>query len=336
VIKKLIGVRNHSLQIFINWQRLEVRGKRVDTLLVFECRVYYTLMPVSQLLSKTDVKKCLPTLSNISNLNTGGQKQVFKAHIGSETVAVKFVQIEVNGNNIIDETALDRVLREIKIINSLNSANLPKTCSVIPGFFRTNNAAYYYYGEKFINGYSVSQLITARRISYREAKQMLVDVTTAIKFLWESDEHIVHRDIKPSNIVYSNDDGVYVLIDAGLALAMHDVSLTPTGMVVGTLSYMSPEQIKGKKRELDFRSDLYSLGVTVYQAITQKHPYCQMRMSDSELQKAILFTKPTRLETFGLSGFPAGFLSIIETLLNKRPHQRFNSCDKLLGGISVL
>ncbi len=286
-------------------------------------------MALGETLSEQDLKECLPSLKNFTPLKNGGQKQVFKCELVSgESIVLKFVEVESLREKKVDDTALDRVLREIGLINSLQSDYLPKAGPVTPDYYIRKDARFYFYSEQFIDGSTLREIISDRKMTLEEAILLMIHITTAVKILWENGGN-VHRDIKPENIIYGKDKKVFVLIDAGIVLALQETSLTPTGYLVGTLPYMSPEQVMGKKRDLDFRSDLYSLGVTMYEALAQRHPYCANGMKESEKVKNILYARPPKLSDVKL-GVSSGLFDIIDTLLNKRPHMRYRSCQKLL------
>ncbi len=285
-------------------------------------------------ISEQELKKHFSGLSNFVALKTGGQKQVFKCEFNGELLVIKFVEVESFDGQKNDDNAFDRVSREINIMNALQSEYLPKTGGIAPDYYIGKDTKFYFYSEKYIDGPTLRDIINTRKITFEEALSLLVHITTAIKILWENGGN-VHRDIKPENIIYNKTEKVFVLIDAGIVLALQETSLTPTGYLIGTIPYMSPEQIKGKKRDLDFRSDLYSLGVTTYEALTQKHPYCVNGMKESEKINKILYFQPTKLNTMNLD-MDNEFLEIVENLLNKRPHKRYKSCEKLLDKLSNL
>jgi serine/threonine-protein kinase len=137
------------------------------------------------------------------------------------------------------------------------------------------------------------------------------------------DQSIVHRDIKPSNIMFS-DKSSAKLVDFGIAQMVSDQKITRTGTAVGTPKYMSPEQVRG--RELDARSDIYSLGITIYEALTGKVPfqgdtdYEIMRKQEEEIPLSPGDINPQITRVWD---------HLILKCLSKDPGQRPQSCREI-------
>lgn len=137
------------------------------------------------------------------------------------------------------------------------------------------------------------------------------------------DQSIVHRDIKPSNIMFSG-KSLAKLVDFGIAQMVGDQKITKTGTAVGTPQYMSPEQVRGK--ELDARSDIYSLGVTIYEALTGQVPfqgdtdYEIMRKQEEELPAPPAQVKPSITKVWD---------QLILKCLSKDPQNRPQSCQEI-------
>jgi tetratricopeptide (TPR) repeat protein/TolB-like protein len=130
---------------------------------------------------------------------------------------------------------------------------------------------------------------------------------------------VVHRDIKASNVVV-DDNGHPRILDFGLATVAGDQKLTKTGSTLGTVAYMSPEQIKGEK--MDHRSDLWSLGVVLYELIAGRTPF--RRESEAATMQAILNEQPEPLARYR-SGVPDGVQYVVDKLLDKDPKTRYQS-----------
>ncbi|MCH8149616.1 MAG: serine/threonine protein kinase, partial [Planctomycetes bacterium] len=136
---------------------------------------------------------------------------------------------------------------------------------------------------------------------------------------------IVHRDVKPGNLILSH-DGRVMITDFGLALTEHEDALTRTGAIVGTLRYLSPEQALGNRVPIDHRTDIYSLGATLYELLT----LCPLfgRASGNQLLAAVLGQEPLPPKTLNPS-VPIDLETICLKALDKRPAARYAPAAEL-------
>jgi serine/threonine-protein kinase len=196
-------------------------------------------------------------------LGHGGMATVYLCTDLRDTsqVAVKVLRPEL-GSVVTRE----RFLREIGFVSGLDHPRIPKvidsgTAGITP-----------YYAMKFIDGESLrDKMNRERRLSVEDVARIAAAIAGPTGYAHA--RNIIHRDIKPENILLSGED-VYVL-DFGVARAIIDAGgerLTRTGITVGTPAYMSPEQVSGKK-DVDFRSDIYSLGCVVYEMLAGFPPF---------------------------------------------------------------
>jgi serine/threonine-protein kinase len=132
----------------------------------------------------------------------------------------------------------------------------------------------------------------------------------------------VHRDIKPANMMYHPDTDTLKLADFGIA-RLTDSSKTKTGMVLGTPSYMSPEQLAGKK--IEGRSDLFSLGVSLYQLLCGQLPFQGESMA--QLMFKIANEPPVDIHTLN-PGVPPAIVAFLDRALSKDPDQRFQTGEE--------
>jgi serine/threonine-protein kinase len=138
---------------------------------------------------------------------------------------------------------------------------------------------------------------------------------------------IVHRDIKPANIMYEPESDTAKVTDFGIA-RITDSSKTKTGMVLGTPSYMSPEQLAGKK--IEGRSDLFSLGVTLYQLSCGKLPFQGESMA--QLMYKIANEQPVDILTHN-PNVPPGVVDVINKALAKQPEERYQTGEEMAQAI---
>lgn len=134
--------------------------------------------------------------------------------------------------------------------------------------------------------------------------------------------NVVHRDIKPSNIIITEQNTVKI-IDFGIARILETARLTQTGQFIGTLQYVSPEQIQGK--DTDPRSDIYSVGAVIYEMLTGHIPF--EKDTDYELRRSIVEEKPKLPLTFS-SQIPVKLEQLILKALEKKPENRFSSAKE--------
>jgi serine/threonine-protein kinase len=196
----------------------------------------------------------------VAVLGRGGMGQVYKVrNILSERIeAMKVLLPTLEG----DKDLGDRFLREIKVQAALDHPNIAKLYNA----FRATNQLLMV--MEFVDGASLEQLMLNGPLMVADATRYAGQVLNALSYA--HGHGVVHRDIKPANIMRTP-EGAIKLLDFGLARVRTDQALTQPGTTVGSLSYMSPEQIRGT--EPDPRSDLYSLGIVLYEMLTGKRPF---------------------------------------------------------------
>ncbi len=195
-------------------------------------------------------------------IGRGGAARVFAA----VDAAGRRVALKVLHPQLAASVAADRFLREIQFIEGLAHPRIARLMDF-------GEAAWVlYYAMEFVEGPTLKQhLARVRRASLGDTLHVAHDILDALAYAHE--RGIVHRDVKPENILLA--PGGATLVDFGIAKAVLEAGqdrLTRSGFAVGTSAYMSPEQISGLA-DVDARSDLYSLGCVLYEALTGRPPY---------------------------------------------------------------
>ncbi|MGE5113330.1 MAG: protein kinase domain-containing protein [Acidobacteriaceae bacterium] len=253
------------------------------------------------------------TLGNyriVSRLASGGMGVVYKAvdEKLQRTVALKFLA----GESDMSAADRNRLLHEARAASALDHENIAAIHAVEEApdgrFFIVMS---FYEGENLATRMSHAPLSTEQSISVvRQVSQGLAHAHT---------HNIIHRDIKPSNIILCN-DGVAKIVDFGLARVVTDDATQSLG-VSGTLPYMSPEQVTGKA--VDHRTDIWSLGVVMYELLTQRHPF----PADSP---AAMIAAIAKAQPPVMIGVPEPLQAIVYRALAKRPEDRYQDCLELL------
>ncbi len=170
---------------------------------------------------------------------------------------------------------------------------------------------------EYLEGEDLEALMkNGRQFTDEELRRWWDQTVDALNYTHAMD--IVHRDIKPSNL-FLDKRGNIKLLDFGIAKVKESISLTSTGAMMGTLMYMSPEQVKDTKN-IDYRTDIYSLAVTFAQLISGTCPYDSNSSGDFEIRERIVY-KP-----LDLSGLPASWKSFLTPYLEKEPENRPALC----------
>jgi serine/threonine-protein kinase len=217
-------------------------------------------------------------------LGVGGMGEVYKVR---NVISDRIEAMKVLLPDLANQPELaDRFLREIKVQGSLQHPNIASMHTAV----RLENQLLLLL--EFVEGVSLEQKLKSGPLPPAEAVDYVMQALSALEYA--HGQGIVHRDIKPANMMVTP-QGIVKLMDFGIAKGPSDQKLTMTGATVGSLYYMSPEQIQGAAN-LDARSDLYSLGVSLYQLVTGKRPF------DGNSQFAIMSAH--------LAGTPAPPISI--------------------------
>jgi serine/threonine protein kinase/tetratricopeptide (TPR) repeat protein len=253
-------------------------------------------------------------------LGRGGMGVTYKAidtHLRCP-VALKIIRAQFIGN----ESARSRFVREARAAASVRHSNVASV------FHLGESGGNYFYAMEFVDGETLEALIHRRgRLEIDLALEIVTQVGAGLTAIHK--QHLVHRDIKPSNIMLTWEERRLEnvkIIDLGLAKGVTEDALSIAGSFVGTPAYASPEQFAGLGT--DIRSDLYSLGVTLWEMLSGKPPF---QGSAAELMDQHQHAAPPFVK---LTNIPEPIIPLLDVLLAKDPSQRFQNPAQLQKAIT--
>lgn len=266
-------------------------------------------------------------------LGKGGMSVVFKARDRrlKKNVAVKVLMPHLS----VDPLSVQRFQQEATAASHLDHPNIVKVYNV-----GATDSGLPFMAMDFLEGQSLSAVIKEKgRLDYEEALNIFVQLTGALAHAHQ--KGVIHRDLKPSNVILShhgNERDIAKLVDFGIAKVLSQdghtqAKLTQTGDIFGSPHYMSPEQCLGG--ELDERSDVYSMGCLMYEALTGRPPHT----GDSTLQilhKHISETPARFRSVVPDSAIPAELEAIVFKCLEPKRDERIQSMNLLKSGLTQL
>jgi serine/threonine protein kinase/Tfp pilus assembly protein PilF len=271
-------------------------------------------------------RKLLPPGKVISHyrvidlLGKGGMGEVYLAEDlkHNRKVALKLLPESLNA----PPDHLKRFAREARALLALNHPNIITIYEV------GEDSGIQYIVTELVEGQTLRKQFAGSKVDPVTALDITIQIASALSVAHDSG--LVHRDIKPENVML-RPDGIVKVLDFGLA-KLHkemtigsDQSISIPGMIVGTPAYMSPEQACGQ--ETDTRSDIFSLGVILYEMLTGRLPFRGLKLND--ILSAILNAQPESLTSY-VDGCPAAVQAVVDRMLAKAPVQRYASAQELL------
>ena len=247
----------------------------------------------------------------LREVGRGGMGAVYEAEQISlgRRVAVKVLRFGA----VSDPEAVDRFRREAETVARLHHTN------IVPIFFVGSEGGVNYYAMQFIEGRSLAEVLAQRTepLDVQTVAEWGLQAAEALTHAHQRD--VIHRDVKPSNLLLDEEGRIW-LTDFGLAKRLDDVTLSMTGALLGTPRYMSPEQASAARHRTDHRTDLYSLGATLYELATGQPVFSAD--TPHQVISQILNQEPTpprRLRP----DLPRDLETILLKCLAKEPEQRY-------------
>jgi serine/threonine protein kinase len=277
-------------------------------------------------LKSLEAGKSIGPYKILSMVGIGGMGEVYRANdprIGRE-VALKILPAQFSE----DADRLRRFEQEARAAGLLNHPN------IVAIYDAGSESGSPYLVSELLQGQSLRDKLNGNPLPFRKAVEYALQIARGLSAAHE--KGIVHRDLKPENIFITR-EGVVKILDFGLAKLTHpdpsgaSVSETETGIVMGTVVYMSPEQVRGAK--VDHRSDIFAFGAILYEMLSGKRPF--QGESQIEVMHAIIKEDPPELTSIS-AAIPPSMDRLVRRCLEKSPDQRFQSSSDLAFALDTL
>jgi tRNA A-37 threonylcarbamoyl transferase component Bud32 len=248
-------------------------------------------------------------------LGQGGMSVVFKGKhkLTDQEVALKILPPELAAHSQVKS----RFLEEAKALAALDHPNIVH----LYNFGQENG--YFVLAMQYVQGSTWERIILEnKRLDWRASCKVAIEVLRALEYA--HGRGVIHRDMKPSNVLVRAHDAMATVMDFGIAKMTTSTKLTATGQTMGTVRYMSPEQVRGQ--EVDLRTDLYSLGATLFESLTGDTPFDGS--THFEIMTKHLSELPKRPSALGIE-VPQMVEDALMRSLAKRPDDRFTDAREM-------
>ena len=253
----------------------------------------------------------------IKPLAQGGMGEVYLAKRADGQFDKK-VALKILSKGLITSDLLTRFRSERQILANLRHPNI---VPILDAGTTQNNRPWFVL--EFIDGIRIDDFCLKHQLSHEQVIQLFLQVCKAI--IYAHKEGVIHRDLKPANIlVENNDKPMAMVLDFGIAQNADSQELTVTGQMIGTPGYMSPEQTAGQLKQVDHRSDVFALGVILFQLLSGIHPF--KGDTSTETNFNVMKQAPLHLSKKQVD---SSLIAVIHKCLHKSPTCRYQSVQEL-------
>jgi serine/threonine-protein kinase len=293
-----------------------------------DCRFYgiqldYTQIIESRqrLLAEVNASTTIGQYRTTKLLGSGGMGEVYAAEDSQgQRVAIKVLLTQFERNEEMEK----RFLREAQAAARLEHPNIVKILDA------GEDSGRLFIAMEYVAGQDWSSLLRSGALPLEQVLPRLKELASALDYIHQHD--IIHRDIKPSNVMIEAESNRAVLMDFGIAkIATEMTALTATSQIVGSLDYISPEQIQAQAN-IDYHADIYSFGVMTYQLLAGQLPF--KKGNAGALVMAHLIQPPPDICDIK-PNIPHTLSDAIQRAMAKQPHERFNSLSDFTAAMQV-
>jgi len=305
-------------------------------------------MPADSPQLRADLVACFPSLVIDSVAKESGQRVVYFAHFDDSLIPVDMpeestfllkweawgkVVVKVVGE--VSASTLTRLQAEAALLEELKSGQSPRL--LYANYFTENpitedklKESLYVSIEEFVESVTLSSILNDFIGAPTPVFSLAISVVNGLRPLWEHPRRFVHRDVKPDNLLVKS-DGTVVIIDFGIIRETGAAGITKEGWGQAPLSidYAAPEHIANDKDLVSFKTDVFSIGVIMYQLISGAHPFrTRVGMDMYEMAEATENHVAPSLESLGIANEVQSL--VIEQMMEKKPYLRPRTVDLLL------
>ncbi len=260
----------------------------------------------------------------ISKLGQGGMAEVYKVYDADLELhyALKLIGKSARSAETMGGQEIERFKREAKVAAKLRHPN------IVSVYHRGEFDGRFFLVMDLVDGAPLGEYVEETKASVTECMRIMKKLAQALQYA--HDQKVIHRDLKPANVMVSS-KGEPMIMDFGMAKPINiESKLTMMGQVVGTPSYMAPEQAQGRVHDIDPRTDVYGLGAILYELLTGRPPFVSKTIMATLM--AVVREDPLTLHEIILD-LPLPVSKICHKALQKHPKNRFSSCQKMAEAI---